>query len=241
MTARFARIPLRAAGVRLGAQDFRVLICIAAHANGEGMARPSQGRIAWITGIRRSHVADAIARLERAGLLRRNRHRSASGDWEISEYEILFDDGVGVFPPQGVGVPCSWNRDVPSSGTGVFPPAGQGCSPYGDTEQSHRTESENKGRDAPRAESDFDKFWKAYPPRGPHPNPKKPARLKFEAAVKDGTDPDTIIRAARAYARYAETITDRSKVTQALTWLSQERYADEPAKPEPVTLRVGMI
>jgi Helix-turn-helix domain len=246
MTARFARIPIRAAGLRLGAQDFRVLICIAAHANGDALARPSQNRIASITGISRSHVADAIARLESAGLLRRNRHRSPRGDWDTSEYEILFHDpAAGVFPPEGTSVFRPEGTGVPSRGTGVFPPEGQGCSLQRDTEQSHRTEPQNIRRAAPCADDDapiiwFELFWRAYPSRGPHPNPKKPAQQKFLVAIKKDVDPAVIIRGAEAYAGYSASISDRSKVAQAVTWLGQERYRDK-VEPARRAMHAGMI
>jgi hypothetical protein len=75
---------------------------------------------------------------------------------------------------------------------------------------------------------DFDRFWEAYPSRGQHPNPKQPARLKFNAAVKHGVDPGLIIAAAESYRAYAveQGIECTAKVAQALTWLNQERYAD---------------
>jgi hypothetical protein len=206
MGDRFARVPIRAARLRLRAQDLSVLICISGHANGDGIARPSQGRIASLTGIGRPHVAHSIARLEQAGLLRRHRHKSERGDWDNSTYEILFDD------------------------------------------PSQRTEAENRGRDAPsprgddRAVSEFDRFWRAYPHRGEHPNPRKPANLEFDAAVKKGVDPTVIIRGAEIYAAYvAANITDRSKVAQAITWLGQERWADQQQPPETPRMRAGMI
>jgi len=76
----------------------------------------------------------------------------------------------------------------------------------------------------------FEEFWKVYPSRGKHPNPKKPARLKFDAAVKRGVDPNEIVSGAR---RFAQQIVDLGTaeqfVTQALTWLNQERWLDVPA------------
>lgn len=83
------------------------------------------------------------------------------------------------------------------------------------------------------SEEAFDRFWLAYPSRGEASNPKKPAREKFERAVKAGADPETIIAAAARYAeierRAGRLRTD--KVAQAMTWLNQQRWADygEPA------------
>jgi len=45
------------------------------------------------------------------------------------------------------------------------------------------------------ANSDFEIFWRIYPHRGSFPDPKKPARLKFEAVKRD-VDPAAIITGA---------------------------------------------
>jgi hypothetical protein len=96
-------------------------------------------------------------------------------------------------------------------------------------------------RDA--ATSKFDAFWRVYPHRTPHANPKKPAALKFEAAIKRGVDPAEIIAGAERYAAYVarEAIEPRF-VAQAVTWLNQERWRDDHQQrpAEPPRLRVGM-
>jgi hypothetical protein len=94
--------------------------------------------------------------------------------------------------------------------------------------RSQRLESEkNKtlGADAP----EFEAFFKAYPRRGPHPNPRKPALLKFNAAVKRGADPQKIIAAAKAF-EVSSRGTDPKFIPQAVTWLSQARWADTVEK-----------
>ena len=85
----------------------------------------------------------------------------------------------------------------------------------------------------------FEIFWRAYPSRQPHSNPKKPARAKFEAAVKRGVAAAGIIRGAERYAAYVEREhTDPRYVSQALTWLNQERWVEdqEAAVTEPTPL-----
>ena len=73
--------------------------------------------------------------------------------------------------------------------------------------------------------ADFEKLWAVYPSRRNHSNPKKPAAQKFDAAVKRGVDPETIIRGAVNYARHVEKDgTDPRFVAQAATWLNQERW-----------------
>jgi len=99
-------------------------------------------------------------------------------------------------------------------------------------------------RDAPDSDSDSDikkeytdhfaLFWKTYPSRAPHQNPKKPARQKFDRAVANGVDPGEIIAAADRYADYAATLEDRKMIAQAVTWLNQERWNDgETSVPLP--------
>jgi hypothetical protein len=91
------------------------------------------------------------------------------------------------------------------------------------------------------AKDEFETFWRIYPSRRPHPNPKKPAQVKFEAAVKLGVDPADIIRGAQNYAAYvAGNAIDPRLVAQAQTWLNQDRWNDHQEAPEPLRLRVGM-
>ena len=85
----------------------------------------------------------------------------------------------------------------------------------------------------------FDEFWRTYPSRRPHSNPKKPARAKYEAALKRGVAGWAIIRGAQNYAAYVEREgTDPKFVAQAKTWLNEERWVQyqEAAGGEPAPL-----
>ncbi len=81
-------------------------------------------------------------------------------------------------------------------------------------------------RPAPYA--DFDEFWKAYPHRGEASDPKKPAKEKFERAVKRGADPAAIISGAKRFAEIERRAgrAGTEKCAQAVTWLNQERWND---------------
>jgi hypothetical protein len=90
----------------------------------------------------------------------------------------------------------------------------------------------------PEAEKIFDeRFWPEYPKRGDAANPKKPAKDKFVRLVRDGTDPEVMISAARRFCQIEREAgrygTD--KVAQAITWLNQQRFGDyaesAPVKP----------
>lgn len=89
----------------------------------------------------------------------------------------------------------------------------------------------------------FEELWKVYPKRGGASNPKKPARDKFERAVKSGVDPLEIIAAAMRY-RDIEQKAGRAgteKIAQAKTWLNEQRWVDyESVAPElPLELTHG--
>lgn len=82
----------------------------------------------------------------------------------------------------------------------------------------------------------FERFWEAYPKRG-GANPKKPARDKFERAVKRGADPEALVAAAASYAEVMADKVGTEFVAQAVTWLNQERWNDQPVKPrDPATI-----
>lgn len=83
----------------------------------------------------------------------------------------------------------------------------------------------------------FERFWNAYPKRKGS-NPKHPAKVKFEAAIRMGTDPDKIINGAAAYADEERKSIDTPYICQAATWLNQRRWEDyviDPTTQERVT------
>ena len=78
-------------------------------------------------------------------------------------------------------------------------------------------------------EKEIEEFWRAKPSRGKNQaNPKAPARLKFIAAVRAGTDPQKIIAAAHEWTRQekASGNIDSRFVATAVVWLSQKRFDD---------------
>lgn len=119
-----------------------------------------------------------------------------------------------------------------------FPP------PPNSPELPQKTPLERKGKgkeedislgasdDAP-ADDRAEEFWQTYPSRQNHPNPKKPALDKFRLAVKRGADPGAIIAGARQYADYVKaTNKDPEHVAQAVTWINQRRWEDQPEQPK---------
>jgi hypothetical protein len=101
-----------------------------------------------------------------------------------------------------------------------------------ETEERREDSPPDGGRaSAPSRLNDcFNEFWQAYPRRD-GPNPRAPAEQKFVALVKAGVDPAMLIAAVKKLAAdeaVKGNIGSRF-IPQALTWLSQQRWADHAA------------
>jgi len=75
-------------------------------------------------------------------------------------------------------------------------------------------------------ETPFAEFWKAYPSRGGHTNPKKAARVSYLRAVLAGADPTELTHQAAAYADWCKIrgVNRSGLVAMAATWLNQDRW-----------------
>jgi hypothetical protein len=243
----FARIPASAMRCReLTACDWRVLTCVALHANSAGKAWPSMATIASSTGIRREDVPRSIRRLEKFGLL-----RTTSGGGSSSNSYVLAFDGNVVSASKRTGV--SDAADTVSAAVQAGCPQICTSSVRTDADQTNKNRPINRvtsGRpfDArlsldKSANDDFEQFWQLYPHRGRHPDPKKPAREKFEAAVKRGVDRALIIRAARNYAESMRLSGTRGQfIKTAEVWLNKASWEQYGADQEPdLPVAAGMI
>jgi hypothetical protein len=261
MAERFARIPVRAAGMRnLRGADLRVLIAIAAHADADGRAYPSMATLAALTAIRREDIPRAIRRLERSGLLR---CESRGGTAAVNLYAVLFEGEVsadlrtGVSTEADSGVRTCANRVSAELRTEVSAPVRTGC-PHNNT-SGVRTGADQTNKNIPinrhttrkrverqpvstSANGEFDTFWRAYPSRGAQANPKKPAREKFEAAVKRGVDPELLVRAAGNYAEAMRRSGTAGRfIKTAEVWLNKASWEQYGTPDEPERLHAGMI
>jgi hypothetical protein len=257
MTERFARIPVRAAAISLGAVPLRVLIAISGHADAEGRAYPGMGTIADATGIRREDVPRAIARLEQVGLLRRER---APGGRMTTAYVILFDGTEVSAPERTGGVRTMADRVSAIQQTPLSAPQRTGCPQ--ECVQGVRTTADqtnnnipknisssrkraDRAFDLPGAREKFERFVEVFPSRGPdNSNPKKPAFEKFCAAIRRGVDPDTMIRGAAHYAAAMHRQATPGKFIKTMeVWLSKacwQQFADLEAESD-LPLAAGMI
>jgi hypothetical protein len=232
----FARVPMRAASAGIGARALRVLIAIAAYVRRDGHAYSSLADIAEVTGIDRRGIPLEIAALVTAGLLLREPRAGKTG---ANRYTIVFD---AVVTRQDMTPDTSRHdrvtrQDVKSDTSRRDFIDRIDRIERTDTDSALRAASVNGHGDA-----GFEEFWRVYPSRQPHQNPKKPARLRFEALLKRGVDPAKIVSGARDYREAIEREhTDPRYIAQAITFLNQERFADDQLPPEPSPrLRVGM-
>lgn len=101
----------------------------------------------------------------------------------------------------------------------------------GETPEEHPDAREGKGKERNNTEGlemIFEEFWKIYPSRSPHQNPKKPAKDSFIRKVRNGSTADEILEGAKKYADIVRAAkTEPQHVAQAVTFLNQERYKDQ--------------
>ncbi len=221
---RLSIIPARAVfDERLRRTDLALLCALAAYANRKGRCWPATTTLASDLQISTSMFRRCRRNLETCGYIK-TKHQAG----QRSVYSIIREAtdpghiGSGVEPDPGhigsggadIGVPGTPDTQVPPK----------------DTKKRHTERKDILDDHA------FDEFWKTYPSRQPHSNPQKPARDKFEAALKRGVPASDIIRGAENYAIHVRRdVPDRKYVAQAKTWLEQERWAEYqkvPVRPD---------
>jgi hypothetical protein len=211
-----------------------------------GRCDPSMATLARETGLSGRSVKSAIAELRNSGLWRVAREGAAARGGRTNSYAPRFE---ALEHASGDAHDTSFAPKVVKHTTPVRAESGAKQRPKVVKHASPRTSKEPgiNARAPPRevedgANSAFEAFWRIYPHRDGHPDPKKPAQLKFEAAVKRGVDPAEIIAGAERYRASIEANgTEGRFVAQAVTWLNQERWNDyREASDYRPRLRVGM-
>ncbi|MCH8112649.1 MAG: helix-turn-helix domain-containing protein [Proteobacteria bacterium] len=207
---------------RLSATDLRVLAALGVHADRNGHCNPSLGYLAKRLKTDRRHVRRRIRKLEDLGILSTARNFSQSGQEVALQISINLPVGPKRPHPSGSNGPTPGaetalgGRAISSQGVGLKQP-------------HHKRHKNDKGK---RTESAFEEFWETYLSRGDYPNPKKPAREKFLAAVKKGTDPADILRGVKNFVLAEQANgTEPRFIPMAITWLNQERWEDYQAAP----------
>ncbi len=230
---------------RLCRTDLAVLCALGAHADRNGRCWPATTTLANDIRVTTRQVRRCLRNLEDCDYLK-TEHRPG----QRSVY-VINRKGADPGHP-GSGVPGTYSDttpdiQVPGSGCNPGHPGSGGADtqvpgtpdtqvpPNGVTNGT----TERKHTGVPVSDQQFQNFWRTYPSRRPRSNPKKPARAKFDAALKRGVSAADIIRGAENYAAYVEREgTDPKYVAQAQTWLSQERWTQyqEAAGDEPAPL-----
>ena len=230
---------------RLCRTDLAVLCALGAYANRSSRCWPATTTLAKDIRISTRMVRRCLRNLEDCGFLHTEHQKGQRSVYTVAR------GGADPGHP-GSGVPRTYSDTTPDTqvpGLDVDPghPGSGGAdtqvpgTPDTQVPPKDTTNGVNKDKHsvASLAEQQFEVFWRAYPSRRSHSNPKKPAREKFETAVKRGVAAADIIRGAQNYGAYVEREgTDSKYVAQALTWLNQERWAQyqEAAGGEPVPL-----
>jgi hypothetical protein len=199
--------------------------------------------ISSMTGIARGDVPRSVRHLETLGLLK----TTSGGGSTVNVYTVVFDND-SVSAPVRTGVSSGADTVSAVELTGCPQIHTLGVRTGADLTDKEHTKEHKFARHASRERVDdagdasgFKTFWRVYPSRRPHSNPKEPARLAFEAAVRRGIDAAVIIGGADNYAAYVrQHVSNPQHVAQAVTWLRQKRWNDHQQPPEPPAMRVGM-
>ncbi len=212
-SGRLSLIPAAAVfDARLCRTDLAVLCALGAYADRNGRCWPATTTLAEDIRVTTRQVRRCLRNLEDCGFLH-TEHRPG----QRSVYVV---DRGGADPGHpGSGVPRTYSDTTPDIQVPGTPDTQ--VPPNGVTNGVN----ERKHTGVPVSDQQFQNFWRIYPSRGRHSNPKKPARAKFDAALKRGVSGWDIIRGAQNYAAYVEREgTDPKYVAQAQTWLNQERW-----------------
>ena len=215
---------------RIGSADLRVLCAIAAYANRSGKCWPATTTLASELGVSDRRVRSCLRNLEKCGYLK-TEHRAGQRSTYLICREAS-DPGTSASGVDGGDPGTSGSappeRELPGTPEREVPP---NVVTNGVYEHIHTVAS--------LADQQFEVFWRTYPSRRPHPNPKKTARAKFKAALERGVAAADIIRGAENFAAYVERegINPRF-VAQAQTWINQERWTQyqEAAGGEPTPI-----
>ncbi len=215
-SGRFSIIPARAIDdPRLGKAALLVLCTLGTYSDRDGWSWPSISTLANRVRVSRRHISNGLRQLEQLGYVETKPQYDNAGKQQTSRYRVLHDADLpaDLFK---VGVNVEF---TPRGEAGVHGGGEAGVHPERPNRTTHK-------KDIPTA-GGFDEFWRAYPSRKPHPNPKTPAKKKYEGAINRGVPPADIIRGANNFALYVEHERLNPKYgAQAQTWLSQERWSE---------------
>lgn len=237
-SGRFAIIPARAIDDRrLGRAALAVLAALGTYSDRDGWCWPATSTLAQRLGTSRQAVSKQIKALVQLGYVETQRRKRPDGGDATTAYRLLFDGDMAEEYGRlksAENQPDGEHREVAPRAT---PEVAGGATPEVAPIKNDPIE---RTLIPSFLDHQFDAFWRSYPSRRPHQNPRKPARQKFEAALRRGVRFADILRGAKNFAAYVEQERVEPKyIAQAVTWLSQERWQDHQEAPEPAPAADG--
>ena len=207
-----------------------VLLRLASHAHDEGgNAYPSVPSLAAASGMSRRTAATALRDLEQLGAI--ILIGSGAGGRSATRHYQIDLKRLQELQPNKAASPATFRPEKAANSAQKAAKIAQKAASLA-AETLEPSEPSIDSCDRPL--EPFDDFWRTFPSRRPHPNPKKTARQKFDAAVKRGVPAADIIRGAGNFAKYvARERIEPKFIVQAATWLNQERWTEYQVEPEP--------
>ena len=206
------------------------LVAIADFADGTGSCFPGQGRLVDMTGMSQATLKRAIAAMEAAGLLSRERRTDKRGHRTSDRYQLHMtaeDERLGLTLPNRHS---AYKAESPL-GTVTAPRAhSDHSSPYIGTvsEPSEDARPVNtKMNTSVSTDDDFEQWWQGYPRK----ENKGRARTAFKTALKKATVKQLTDGRDAYAARINAERTETKYIAHASSWLNGERWADETPAP----------
>lgn len=206
------------------------LVAIADFADGTGSCFPGQGRLVYMTGMSQATLKRAIAAMEAAGLLSRERRTDKRGHRTSDRYQLHMtaeDERLGLTLPNRHS---AYKAESPL-GTVTAPRAhSDHSSPYIGTvsEPSEDARLVNtKMNTSVSTDDDFEQWWQGYPRK----ENKGRARTAFKTALKKATVKQLTDGRDAYAARINAERTETKYIAHASSWLNGERWADETPAP----------
>lgn len=176
-----------------------VLVALANYADENGIAYPSQARLAKLTSQSERAVRGHLATLEKQGFIKRAHRHAKNGARTSDIYELSYRQNL----PQAESATGKKRHNLPAESA------------------REPKEEEPKGIDKEMRAREFATWWKEYPNKSSGPSSAEKSYMK---ARKRGVSADTLMDGLQ---RYKAAKPDWQKWAHATTWLNQARWEAE--------------
>ena len=194
-----------------------VLIKLADNASDQGECWPSYQHIADQCEISKRSVMNHIAALCESGLVKKVTRKGEKGN--SSNIYLLHLDGAGDSLGGSAGAAPRISHSFEPVNESVIEPKYNGSS---DNDSENRSSKGNYS-------NEFEQAWQAYPKRSGGNN-KLSAFKAWNARIKQGVKPETMLEGVKRYAAFmaSEGKIGTSFVKQAATFFGPDKHFDEP-------------